>query len=136
MWCRLYGARIASIEEVKSARFIRNTKVKNMTIGTVLMGKGGEVGMNVNAKEKYLLGLLTDIKREIICQDVLRENKMQAGKELMDWYRFTDRTKDKILTVLFILMGDDIPNGGLYTYRDYSVFYGNMEDDENFSRNG
>lgn len=91
--------------------------------------------MGVSAKEKYLLGLLTDIKREIICQDVLRENKMQAGKELMDWYRFTDRTKDKVLTVLFILMGDDIPNGHLYSYRDYSVFYGNMEDDENFSRN-
>ena len=31
--------------------------------------------MGVSAKEKYLLGLLTDIKREIICQDVLRENK-------------------------------------------------------------
>ena len=92
--------------------------------------------MGVSVKEKYLLGLLTDIKREIICQDVLRENKMQAGKELMDWYRFTDRTKDKVLTVLFILMGDDIPNNGLYTYRDYSVFYVNMEDDENFSRNG
>ena len=88
--------------------------------------------MGVSAKEKYLLGLLTDIKREIICQDVLRENRMQTA----DWYRFTDRTKDKVLTVLFILMGDDIPNGGLYTYRDYSVFYGNMEDDANFSRNG
>lgn len=87
--------------------------------------------MGVSAKEKYLLGLLTDIKREIICQDVLRENRMQTA----DWYRFTDRTKDKVLTVLFILMGDDIPNGGLYSYRDYSVFYGNMEDDENFSRN-
>ena len=87
--------------------------------------------MSVSAKEKYLLGLLTDIKREIICQDVLRENRMQTT----DWYRFTDRTKDKVLTVLFILMGDDIPNGGLYSYRDYSVFYGNMEDDENFSRN-
>ena len=87
--------------------------------------------MGVSAKEKYLLGLLTDIKREIICQDVLRENRMQTT----DWYRFTDRTKDKVLTVLFILMGDDIPNGGLYSYRDYSVFYGNMEDDENFSRN-
>ena len=92
--------------------------------------------MNVNAKEKYLLGLLTDIKREIICQDVLRENGMQAQKQTMDWYRFTDRTKDKVLTVLFILMGDDIPNGGLYTYRDYSVFYENMEADANFSRNG
>ena len=92
--------------------------------------------MNVNAKEKYLLGLLTEIKREIICQDVLRENGMQAEKKTMDWYRFTDRTKDKVLTVLFILIGDDIPNGGLYSYRDYSVFYGNMEDDENFSRNG
>ena len=91
--------------------------------------------MNVNAKEKYLLGLLTDIKREIICQDVLRENQLQTNGK-MDWYRFTDRTKDKVLTVLFILMGDDIPNGGLYTYRDYSVFYGNMEDDANFSRNG
>ena len=87
--------------------------------------------MGVSAKEKYLLGLLTDIKREIICQDVLRENRMQTT----DWYRFTDRTKDKVLTVLFILMGDDIPNGGLYSYRDYSVFYGKMEDDENFSRN-
>jgi hypothetical protein len=93
------------------------------------------VGMNVNAKEKYMLGLLKDIKREIICQDVLRENQLQTNGK-MDWYRFTDRTKDKVLTVLFILMGDDIPNGGLYTYRDYSVFYGNMEDDVNFSRNG
>lgn len=92
--------------------------------------------MMVSVKEKYLLGLLTDIKREIICQDVLRENGMQAQKQTMDWYRFTDRTKDKVLTVLFILMGDDIPNGGLCTYRDYSVFYGNMEDDANFSRNG
>ena len=91
--------------------------------------------MGVSTKEKYLLGLLTEIKREIICQDVLRENRMQAGKELMDWYRFTDRTKDKVLTVLFILMGDDIPNNGLYSYRDYSVFYEKMEDDENFSRN-
>ena len=87
--------------------------------------------MGVSAKEKYLLGLLTDIKREIICQDILRENRMQTT----DWYRFTDRTKDKVLTVLFILMGDDIPNSGLYSYRDYSVFYGKMEDDENFIRN-
>ena len=92
--------------------------------------------MGVSVKEKYLLGLLTEIKREIICQDVLRENRMQAGKELMDWYRFTDRTKDKVLTVLFILMGDDVPNNGLYSYRDYSVFFEKMEDDENFSRNG
>ena len=91
--------------------------------------------MIVSTKEKYLLGLLTEIKREIICQDVLRENRMQAGKERMDWYRFTDRTKDKVLTVLFILMGDDIPNNGLYSYCDYSVFYGKMEDDENFRRN-
>lgn len=86
-------------------------------------------------KEKYLLGLLTDIKREIICQNVLRENAMQAENKTMSWYRFTDRTMDKVLTVLFILMGDDIPNQGLYSYRDYSVFYGNMEDDPNFSRN-
>lgn len=86
-------------------------------------------------KERYLLSLLTEIKREIICQDVLKENRMQAESKTMDWYRFTDRTKDKVLTVLFILMGDDIPNGGLYSYRDYSVFYGNMEDDERFSRN-
>ena len=35
--------------------------------------------MGVSVKEKYLLGLLTEIKREIICQDVLRENHMQAG---------------------------------------------------------
>ena len=91
--------------------------------------------MGVSAKEKYLLGLLTDIKREIICQDVLRENGMQAEKKTMDWYRFTDRTKDKVLTVLFILMGDDIPNGGLYSYRDYSVLYGLLDEDENFSRN-
>lgn len=88
-----------------------------------------------NAKEKYLLGLLTEIKREIICQDVLRENKMQAGKELMDWYRFTDKTKDKVLTVLLILMGDDVPTRGLYSYRDYSVLYGLLDEDENFSRN-
>ena len=53
--------------------------------------------MGVSVKEKYLLGLLTEIKREIICQDVLRENRMQAVKEPMDWYRFTDRTKDKVL---------------------------------------
>lgn len=88
-----------------------------------------------NAKEKYLLGLLTEIKREIICQDVLRENKMQAGKELMDWYRFTDKTKDKVLTVLLILMGGDVPTRGLYSYRDYSVLYGLLDEDENFSRN-
>ena len=31
--------------------------------------------MIVSTKEKYLLGLLTEIKREIICQDVLRENE-------------------------------------------------------------
>ena len=91
--------------------------------------------MSVSTKEKYLLGLLTDIKREIICQDVLRENKMQAGKELMDWYRFTDRTKDKVLTVLFILMGDDIPNNGLYSYRDYSVLYEILDEDNNLNRN-
>lgn len=91
--------------------------------------------MGVSAKEKYLLGLLTDIKREIICQDVLRENGMQAQKQTMDWYRFTDRTKDKVLTVLFILMGDDIPTSGLYSYRDYSVLYGLLDEDENFSRN-
>jgi hypothetical protein len=91
--------------------------------------------MSISTKEKYLLGLLTEIKREIICQDVLRENKMQAGKELMDYYRFIDRTKDKVLTVLFILMGDDIPTSGLYSYRDYSVLYGLLDEDENFSRN-
>ena len=87
--------------------------------------------MAVSAREKYLLGLLTDIKREIICQDVLRENK----KNIDDWYRFVDRTKDKVLTVLLILMGDDIPNSGLYSYRDYSVLYGILDDDENFTRN-
>lgn len=87
--------------------------------------------MAVSAREKYLLGLLTDIKREIICQDVLRENK----KNTDDWYRFVDRTKDKVLTVLLILMGDDIPNSGLYSYRDYSVLYGILDDDNNFERN-
>ena len=90
--------------------------------------------MSINAKEKYMLGLLTEIKREIICQDVLRENKLQTNGK-MDWYRFTDRTKDKVLTVLLILMGDDIPNNGLYSYRDYSVLYGLLDDDQNFSRN-
>ena len=93
------------------------------------------MSVGVNAKEKYLLGLLTEIKREIICQDVLRENSMQAENKTMNWYRFTDRTKDKVLTVLLILMGDDVPTSGLYSYRDYSVFYGNMEEDERFSRN-
>lgn len=91
--------------------------------------------MAVSVKEKYLLGLLTDIKREIICQDVLRENSMRAEKKDMDWYGFTDRTKDKVLTVLLILMGDDIPIRGLYSYRDYSVLYGLLDEDENFERN-
>lgn len=94
------------------------------------------MSVGVNAKEKYLLGLLTEIKREIICQDVLRENRMQAENKMMDWYRFTDRTKDKVLTVLLILMGDDVPTSGLYSYRDYSVLYGLLDEDENFSRNG
>lgn len=93
------------------------------------------MSIGVNAKEKYLLGLLTEIKREIICQDVLRENRMQAENKTMDWYRFTDRTKDKVLTVLLILMGDDVPTSGLYSYRDYSVLYGLLDEDENFSRN-
>ena len=91
--------------------------------------------MGVNVKEKYLLGLLTDIKREIICQDVLKENRMQAEGHSMDWYRFKYRTMDKVLTVLFILMGDDIPNNGLYSYRDYSVLYGILYEDENLNRN-
>ena len=93
------------------------------------------MSVGVNAKEKYLLGLLTEIKREIICQDVLRENSMQAENKTMNWYRFTDRTKDKVLTVLLILMGDDVPTSGLYSYRDYSVLYGLLDEDENFSRN-
>ena len=95
------------------------------------------MSIGVNAKEKYLLGLLTEIKREIICQDVLRENSMQAESKnkTMNWYRFTDRTKDKVLTVLLILMGDDVPTSGLYSYRDYSVLYGLLDEDENFSRN-
>lgn len=41
--------------------------------------------MSEYIKEKYLLGLLTEIKREIICQDVLRENRMQAENKTMDW---------------------------------------------------
>ena len=94
------------------------------------------MSVGVNAKEKYLLGLLTEIKREIICQDVLRENRMQAENKTMNWYRFTDRTNDKVLTVLLILMGDDVPTSGLYSYRDYSVLYGLLDEDENFSRNG
>ena len=93
------------------------------------------MSIGVNAKEKYMLGLLTEIKREIICQDVLRENSMQAENKTMNWYRFTDRTKDKVLTVLLILMGDDVPTSGLYSYRDYSVLYGLLDEDENFSRN-
>lgn len=93
------------------------------------------MSVGVNAKEKYLLGILTEIKREIICQDVLRENSMQAENKTMNWYRFTDRTKDKVLTVLLILMGDDVPTSGLYSYRDYSVLYGLLDEDENFSRN-
>ena len=93
------------------------------------------MSVGVNAKEKYLLGLLTEIKREIICQDVLRENSMQAENKTMNWYRFTDRTKDKVLTVLLILIGDDVPTSGLYSYRDYSVLYGLLDEDENFSRN-
>ena len=101
---------------------VRNRGVLQMSVG-------------VNAKEKYLLGLLTEIKREIICQDVLRENSMQAENKAMNWYRFTDRTKDKVLTILLILMGDDVPTSGLYSYRDYSVLYGLLDEDENFSRN-
>ena len=93
------------------------------------------MSVGVNAKEKYLLGLLTEIKREIICQDVLRENSMQAENKTMNWYRFTDRTMDKVLTVLLILMGDDVPTSGLYSYRDYSVLYCLLDEDENFSRN-
>ena len=90
--------------------------------------------MAVSAKEKYLLGLLTDIKREIICQNVLKENNARM-KSIEDWCNLVDRTKDKVLTVLLILMGDDIPNSGLYSYRDYSVLYGILDDDENFRRN-
>ena len=89
--------------------------------------------MSVSVKEKYLLGLLTEIKREIICQNVLRENNKYAEK--IDWINFEDRTMDKVLTVLFILMGDDIPTNGLYSYRDYSVLYGILDEDENLSRN-
>ena len=89
--------------------------------------------MSVSVKEKYLLGLLTEIKREIICQNVLRENNKYAEK--IDWSNFEDRTMDKVLTVLFILMGDDIPTNGLYSYRDYSVLYGILDEDENLSRN-
>lgn len=90
--------------------------------------------MSISTKEKYLLNILTEIKREIICQDVLRENQIQTSGK-MDWYGFTDRTMDKVLTVLLILMGDDVPNNGLYHYRDYSVLYGILDDDPNFSRN-
>lgn len=90
--------------------------------------------MSISTKEKYLLNILTEIKREIICQDVLRENQIQTSGK-MDWYRFTDRTMDKVLTVLLILMGDDVPNNGLYHYLDYSVLYGILDDDPNFSRN-
>ena len=54
-------------------------------------------------KEMYLLSLLTDIKREIICQNVLKENRLGVESKTMDWYRFTDRTKDKVLTVLSVL---------------------------------
>ena len=90
--------------------------------------------MSISAKEQYMLRLLTEIKREIICQDVLRENQMRTNGT-MDWYRFTDRTKDKVLTVLLILMGDDVPNNGLYSYRDYSELYGILDDDQNFIRN-
>lgn len=90
--------------------------------------------MSISTKEKYLLNILTEIKREIICQDVLRENQIQTSGK-MDWYGFTDRTKDKVLTVLLILMGDDVPNNGLYHYRDYSVLYGILDEDPNFSRN-
>lgn len=89
--------------------------------------------MSVSVKEKYLLKLLTEIKREIICQNVLRENNKYAEK--IDWINFEDRTMDKVLTVLFILMGDDIPTNGLYSYRDYSVLYGILDEGENLGRN-
>ena len=91
--------------------------------------------MGISTKEKYLLNILTEIKREIICQNVLKENRLTAGKNMTDHYYFTDRTKDKVLTVLLILMGDDVPNNGLYNYLDYSVLYGILDDDPNFSRN-
>ena len=91
--------------------------------------------MSISTKEKYLLNILTEIKREIICQNVLKENRLTAGKDMTEHYHFTDRTIDKVLTVMLILMGDDVPNNGLYHYRDYSVLYGILDDDPNFSRN-
>jgi hypothetical protein len=91
--------------------------------------------MSISTKEKYLLNILTEIKREIICQDVLKENRLTAGGNITDHCHFTDRTKDKVLTVMLILMGDDVPNNGLYHYRDYSVLYGILDNDPNFSRN-
>ncbi len=91
--------------------------------------------MSISAKEKYLLNILTEIKREIICQNVLKENHLTAGKNMTEHCYFTERTKDKVLTVMLILMGDDVPNNGLYHYRDYSVLYGILDEDENFSRN-
>lgn len=37
--------------------------------------------MSISTKEKYLLNILTEIKREIICQDVLKENRLTVGGE-------------------------------------------------------
>ncbi len=78
-------------------------------------------------QEAYLLGLLTDIKREIIAGNVIRE----AGNSF-DWQqveRLRDKTKNKVLTVLCILMGGDMPGRGLYHIRDYSELWTWLEED-------
>lgn len=79
-------------------------------------------------KEAYLLGLLTEIKREIITGDVIR--RPGTGFDYMQVERFRDKTKDKVLTVLCILMGGDIPNKGAYHIRDYSNLWTWLEDND------
>ena len=78
-------------------------------------------------KEAYLLGLLTDIKREIIAGNVIREQGNKFNWE--EVYHLQDKTERKALTVLCILMGGDIPNKGLYRVRDMSELWTWMDED-------
>ena len=45
-------------------------------------------------KGMYLLSLLTDIKREIICQNVLKENRL--GVESKQWIGTDSQTEQRI----------------------------------------
>lgn len=78
-------------------------------------------------REQYLLSLLTDIKREIIAENVIREQDNKFNWE--EVYHLKDKTQRKVLTVLCILMGGDLPNHGLYSIRDFSLLWTWLEDE-------